>query len=251
MTSSSAKVLAMVMAAVMLTSVLGDDDRPGTLLLNMLIKNEAFHLERSLPKWAPLIDYWIIGVDDKNTDGSEEIIDKYLGHIPGQKVRLCVSPCLLFAASCTSSPTRLVCLRICTCCILSAENTRDEHTQVVVAFDGMGPTWTVLVQKGLELFPNATHGILSDADFTPTIKSLDKRQLKMECSKHMYKIRCAASCVLVSIFTLVEGKRPEFSCTTRLSKKGGHRKAKTRSCGKKPTFAGMQLRMWTCSDGHI
>jgi len=95
----------MVMAAVMLTSVLGDDDRPGTLLLNMLIKNEAFHLERSLPKWAPLIDYWIIGVDDKNTDGSEEIIDKYLGHIPGQKVRLCVSPCLLFAASCTASPT--------------------------------------------------------------------------------------------------------------------------------------------------
>ena len=61
-------------------------DRPGTLLLNMLIKNEAFHLERSLPKWAPLIDYWIIGVDDKNTDNSEEIIHKYLGHIPGQTV---------------------------------------------------------------------------------------------------------------------------------------------------------------------
>jgi hypothetical protein len=60
---------------------------------------------------------------------------------------------------------------------------------VVVEFDGMGPTWTVLVQKGLELFPNATHGVLSDADFTPTITWLDKRQLKMECSKHMYKIR--------------------------------------------------------------
>jgi hypothetical protein len=57
----------------------------------MLIKNEAFHLERSLPKWAPLIDYWIIGVDDKNTDNSEEIIDKYLGHIPGQKVSLSLS----------------------------------------------------------------------------------------------------------------------------------------------------------------
>ncbi len=60
---------------------------------------------------------------------------------------------------------------------------------MVVEFDGMGPTWTVLVQKGLELFPNATHGVLSDADFTPTITWLDKRQLKMECSKHMYKIR--------------------------------------------------------------
>lgn len=67
-------------------------DRPGTLLLNMLIKNEAFHLERSLPKWAPLIDYWIIGVDDKNTDNSEEIIHKYLGHIPGQTVCFAASP---------------------------------------------------------------------------------------------------------------------------------------------------------------
>ena len=65
------------------------DDQPGTLLLNMLIKNEAYHLDRSLPKWAPLIDYWIIGVDDKNTDNSEEIIKKHLGHIPGQTV--CVS----------------------------------------------------------------------------------------------------------------------------------------------------------------
>ena len=36
--------------------------RPGTLLLNMLIKNEAEHLDRSLPKWAPLIDYWIVGI---------------------------------------------------------------------------------------------------------------------------------------------------------------------------------------------
>jgi hypothetical protein len=63
------------------------------------------------------------------------------------------------------------------------------YPKVVVEFDGMGPTWTVLVQKGLELFPNATHGILSDADFTPTITRLDKRQLKTECSKHMYKIR--------------------------------------------------------------
>lgn len=62
------------------------DDQPGTLLLNMLIKNEAYHLDRSLPKWAPIIDYWIIGIDDKNTDNSEEIIKKHIGHIPGQTV---------------------------------------------------------------------------------------------------------------------------------------------------------------------
>ncbi len=35
---------------------------PGKLLLNMLIKDEAGHLDRSLPKWAPLIDYWIVGI---------------------------------------------------------------------------------------------------------------------------------------------------------------------------------------------
>jgi hypothetical protein len=43
---------------------------------------------------------------------------------------------------------------------------------VVVEFDGMGPTWTVLVERGLEAFPQATHGILADADFTPTITCL-------------------------------------------------------------------------------
>jgi hypothetical protein len=36
----------------------------------------------------------------------------------------------------------------------------------------MGPTWTVLVERGLEAFPQATHGILADADFTPTITCL-------------------------------------------------------------------------------
>jgi len=117
----------------------------GTLLLNMLIKNEAEHLRRSLPKWAPLIDYWIIGVDDHNTDESEDVIRQYLGHIPGEIV--------------------------------------------VVAFDGMGPTWTKLVERGLEAFPNATHGIIADADFTPMQSSLDKSQLILECSKHMYRIR--------------------------------------------------------------
>lgn len=134
--------------------------KPGTLLLNMLIKNEAEHLERTLPKWAKIIgmiltheqlhvlnarvcvyvcahgsdvcchvvvvvvvlivimwceDYWIIGVDDHNTDNSEEIIHKHLSHIPGRIV--------------------------------------------IVAFDGMGPTWTVLVEAGLKYYPQATHGM--------------------------------------------------------------------------------------------
>jgi hypothetical protein len=36
---------------------------------------------------------------------------------------------------------------------------------VKVHFDGMGPTWSVLVKKGLEHYPNITHGdvLLRDA----------------------------------------------------------------------------------------
>jgi hypothetical protein len=110
----------------------------------MLIKNEAEHLERTLPKWAKIIDYWIIGVDDANTDESPQIIKKHLGHIPGEIV--------------------------------------------VVNFDGMGPTWTILVKHGLKHYPNATHGIIADADFMPMHDHLDKYQLDIRCSKHMYTI---------------------------------------------------------------
>ena len=50
----------------------------------MLIKNEAEHLDRTLPEWAKIIDGWIIGVDDDNTDNSIDIIKKHLGHLPGE-----------------------------------------------------------------------------------------------------------------------------------------------------------------------
>ena len=150
-----------------------ENRQPGKLLLNMLIKDEAEHLERSLPKWAPLIDYWIVGIgicsldvnerqglfsialeitrflitlaDDKNSDNSAEVVKKHLGHIPGEIV--------------------------------------------IVKFDGMGPTWTQLVEIGIKNYPNATHGIISDADFTPITRHLDKWELNTECSKHMYMIR--------------------------------------------------------------
>lgn len=117
---------------------------PGTLLLNMLIKNEEEHLNRTLPRWAKIIDYWIIGVDDKNTDSSPEVIRKHLSHIPGEIV--------------------------------------------IVAFDGMGPTWKQLVQVGIEKYPDATHGIISDADFAPVGDAFDKMELDVRCSKHMYTI---------------------------------------------------------------
>ena len=93
--------------------------------------------QRSPTSWA----------DDKNTDNSEEVIRRHLGHIPG--------------------------------------------AMVTVHFDGMGPTWTELVEYGIKHFPNATHGIVTDADFTPITTRLDKWQLNTECSKHMYRIRSA------------------------------------------------------------
>jgi hypothetical protein len=199
------------------SQVSGEDDwrdkKPGTLLLNMLIKNEAEHLDRSLPKWAPLIDCWIIGVDDKNTDNSEEVIHKHLGHIPGQTVSLLLLPFILVMAvvwSCLPLLPRGTCTRLIPRCrqqcqpcttislppFISCWPTYLNAVcrvaicdlQVVVNFDGMGPTWTVLVEKGLELYPNCTHGIVSDADFTPITTKLDKSQLDTECSKHMFQI---------------------------------------------------------------
>jgi len=57
---------------------------PGKLLLNMLVMNEAENLARTLPYWKDVIDYWIIGVDEKNTDDSIEIVKRNLGHLPGE-----------------------------------------------------------------------------------------------------------------------------------------------------------------------
>jgi len=46
----------------------------------------------------------------------------------------------------------------------------------------MGPTWTKLVEYGVEHFPKATHGIIADADFAPMQDKLDKMQLVGEKS---------------------------------------------------------------------
>lgn len=121
---------------------------PGTLILTMLVKDEEVHLERSLPEWAKLADYWVIGIDDANTDSSPEVVRRHLGHIPGRLV--------------------------------------------TIKFDGMGPSWTELVEEGLRSFPQATHGILADADFTP-LNSFDKRQLDRRCAKHMFTIQSSDS----------------------------------------------------------
>lgn len=116
----------------------------GTLLLNMLIKDEEEHLNRTLPQWARIISAWVIGVDDANSDASREVIQQHLGHIPGQIV--------------------------------------------TVHFDGMGPTWSRLCRKGVELFPGVTHGILADADFAPRVETFAASQLDVRQSKHLFSI---------------------------------------------------------------
>ena len=59
---------------------------------------------------------------------------------------------------------------------------------VPVHFTGMGPTWTQLVHAGLLHYPQATHGIIADADFAPMSPVLDGYELDVRCSKHLYTV---------------------------------------------------------------
>jgi hypothetical protein len=109
----------------------------------MLIKNEAEHLRRTLPKWAEIVDYWLVGVDDANTDESVDIINQYLGHLPGEIV--------------------------------------------TVHFDGMGPTWSQVMEVGINKYPEADFGVLADADHEPA-GQWDKTLLDPTCSRMYYTI---------------------------------------------------------------
>lgn len=43
--------------------------------------HQTFYFRR-----AKVIDYWVIGIDEENTDNSPEVIMKHVGHIPGKIV---------------------------------------------------------------------------------------------------------------------------------------------------------------------
>lgn len=54
-----------------------------TVALAAIVRDETEVLERSLPSYLPLIDSWQI-IDTGSTDGTPEMIEELLGHLPGQ-----------------------------------------------------------------------------------------------------------------------------------------------------------------------
>ena len=58
-------------------------NRRQTICLCMIVKNEAEVIERCLESVRPILDYWVIA-DTGSTDGTQEIITRYLRDIPGE-----------------------------------------------------------------------------------------------------------------------------------------------------------------------
>jgi glycosyltransferase involved in cell wall biosynthesis len=54
-----------------------------TICLNMIVKNEAPVIRRSLGSVKNIIDYWVI-VDTGSTDGTQEIIREFMRGVPGE-----------------------------------------------------------------------------------------------------------------------------------------------------------------------
>ena len=55
---------------------------PQPLTLSMIVKNESHVIERCLASVRPFITSWVI-VDTGSTDGTQEIIRKFMGELPG------------------------------------------------------------------------------------------------------------------------------------------------------------------------
>ena len=64
-------------------SFAADEGKQKTICLNMIVKDESKVITRGLATVKPLISYWVI-VDTGSTDGTQEIIKKFMEDIPGE-----------------------------------------------------------------------------------------------------------------------------------------------------------------------
>ena len=118
------------------------------------------HLSRSLPKWAPLIDYWIIGIGERcpPTGLNPPPSSAVSGHNYPQLVADGEKEMVRVHRTCTC---RLLATDACARTVPDSNNTDDSSAIIdkhlkhipgelmVVDFDGMGPTWTKIVERGL------------------------------------------------------------------------------------------------------
>ncbi len=69
-------------AAQSLTADARSVERTPTLLLAMIARNEADNFRANLPKWKPVVDAVVCGIDDRTNDGTHAAIVEVFPALP-------------------------------------------------------------------------------------------------------------------------------------------------------------------------
>ena len=77
------RFIALVISCALIISSGYGEEKKKTICLNMIIKNESPVIERCLKSVLPIIDTWVI-VDTGSTDGTQDIVRKFMKDIPGE-----------------------------------------------------------------------------------------------------------------------------------------------------------------------